>query len=113
MNDSESDLKLQSGFVLGSWTVLPNQNRLESEAGSEHLEPKVMGVLCALARSRGEVVSRDALIADVWEGRHVMDEVLSRAISVLRVCSSVSWRIVNLKFNDNLTARTLCLYPAV
>jgi hypothetical protein len=43
-----------------------------------------MEVLCVLARHQGEVVSRNELIDEVWKGTFVTDEVLSRAISVLR-----------------------------
>lgn len=75
---------LRSGFELGPWKVLPNQNRIESENGAVHLEPKVMEVLCVLAREQGEVVTRNALLEEVWAGTYVTDEVLSRAISVLR-----------------------------
>lgn len=75
---------LRAGFTLGSWKVLPNQNRIEGEADALHLEPKVMEVLCVLARTPGEVVSRNDLIEEVWAGSYVTDEVLSRAISVLR-----------------------------
>ena len=43
-----------------------------------------MGVLLYLVAHQGEVVKRDDLIRDVWEGVFVTDEALSRAISVLR-----------------------------
>lgn len=75
---------LRKGFSLGPWTILPNQNRMESGSESVHLEPKVMEVLCVLARSQGEVVSRNGLLDEVWAGTYVTDEVVSRAISVLR-----------------------------
>jgi DNA-binding winged helix-turn-helix (wHTH) protein/TolB-like protein len=48
------------------------------------LEPRVMAVLACLARHVGEVVTRDELGAEVWGGRVVSDEALSRCISVLR-----------------------------
>ena len=43
-----------------------------------------MGVLLYLVEHQGEVVKRDDLIGEVWEGTFVTDEALSRAISVLR-----------------------------
>lgn len=49
-----------------------------------HLEPKVMEVLVCLARHQDKVVKRDELINEVWGGTPVTDEVLSRAVSVLR-----------------------------
>jgi len=43
-----------------------------------------MEVLVYLAQQQDQVVKRDELINDVWHGVPVTDEVLSRAISVLR-----------------------------
>ncbi len=48
------------------------------------LEPKVMQVLECLAETPGEVVTRDALVARVWPGVFVTDDVLHRAIRELR-----------------------------
>jgi TolB-like protein/DNA-binding winged helix-turn-helix (wHTH) protein len=84
MNEKIATVDLRAGFTLGPWKVLPNQNRIEGEGDDLHLEPKVMGVLCMLASNQGEVVSRNDLIEEIWAGTFVSDEVLSRAISVLR-----------------------------
>jgi TolB-like protein len=43
-----------------------------------------MAVLACLARNPGEVVTRDEFIAQVWGGRVVSDEALSRCVSQLR-----------------------------
>ena len=43
-------------------------------------------MLIYLAERQDEVVRRDDLINDVWHGTFVTDEVLSRAISLLRTC---------------------------
>ena len=74
----------QLGFQLGDWGVYPDQGRLVGEKGELHLEPKVMEVLVYLAERQDQVVRRDDLIKDVWHGTFVGDEVLSRAISLLR-----------------------------
>ena len=84
MDDDQKHFDLRSGFILGSWTVQPDQNRIDQGSDAVQLEPKVMEVLCLLARQQGEVVSRTALIDEGWKGTYVTDEVLSRAISVLR-----------------------------
>lgn len=47
-------------------------------------EPKVWGVLMALAQRGGDVVTRDELIDEVWEGRLTGDEPINRCISQLR-----------------------------
>ncbi len=77
-------IDFQKGFQLGLWSVFPDQGLLEGEGEQAHLEPKVMDVLVCLARHQDQVVKRDELINEVWGGTPVTDEVLSRAISVLR-----------------------------
>jgi len=75
---------INQGFRLGQWLVLPDQGLLDGADGQAHLEPKVMEVLVYLARHQNQVVRREDLINEVWRGTIVTDEVLSRAISVLR-----------------------------
>jgi len=76
----------QQGFQLGEWSVYPDQGLLVGLKSQPHLEPKVMEVLIYLAERQDQVVRRDDLISDVWVGTFVSDEVLSRAISLLRTC---------------------------
>lgn len=73
-------------FQLGEWRVHPGQNRIESISGGDvrRLEPKVMDVLCALAARAAQTVSRDELLATVWQGRVVIDGALGRVIRALR-----------------------------
>jgi DNA-binding winged helix-turn-helix (wHTH) protein/TolB-like protein len=79
---------MDAGFVLGDWLVRPRHGTLERRATAStdpaQLEPRVMAVLVCLARRAGQVVTRDEFIAEVWSGRAVSDEALSRCISVLR-----------------------------
>jgi len=48
------------------------------------LEPKVAQVLVALVSAQSEVVSRDRLIEQCWDGRIVGDDALNRCIVALR-----------------------------
>jgi DNA-binding winged helix-turn-helix (wHTH) protein len=48
------------------------------------LAPKPFGVLCALARTPGMLVTKDALLDRVWGHRFVTESVLKSAISELR-----------------------------
>jgi len=80
------NINRQAGFQLGDWGVYPDQGLLVGIKGEVHLEPKVMEVLIYLAERQDQVVRRDDLINDVWHGTFVSDEVLSRAISLLRTC---------------------------
>ncbi len=75
---------LNRGFHLGEWEVQPLRNTVILEGHARHIEPKVMDVLLCLANSPGEVVSRDQLLSEVWEGLVVTEEVLTRCISELR-----------------------------
>ena len=71
-------------FRLGDWLVQPDLNRVTGPDGEVRLEPRVMLVLVRLATVPGEVVSRDTLLDEVWEGTFVGEESLTRAISDLR-----------------------------
>lgn len=75
---------LGNGFRLRDWEVYPRQNRLKGPRGVRTIEPKVMDVLVLLAERQGDIVSRDDFLALVWTGVVVGEEVVSRAISVLR-----------------------------
>jgi DNA-binding winged helix-turn-helix (wHTH) protein/TolB-like protein len=76
--------ELNQGFVLGDWTVLPGR-RVLSHGGEEiQPEPKVFDCLLALARRDGDLVTRDELVEEVWDGRYVSDEPIQRCISQLR-----------------------------
>jgi len=78
------DLALEPPFALGRLKVRPAALELGDGADVETLEPRVMQVLVALARSRGEPVSRDHLIDLCWEGRFVGEDALNRCIARLR-----------------------------
>src|ERR1044071_2402507 len=46
--------------------------------------PQVFDVLECLVRNHAQIVSKDDLIADVWDGRVVSDSTLSSRISAVR-----------------------------
>ncbi len=71
-------------FVTGEWTAEPSRNRLVRGAEEVHVEPRVMDVLVHLAGRAGEVVSKEDLMAQVWEGRYVSDDVLTVTVYALR-----------------------------
>jgi DNA-binding winged helix-turn-helix (wHTH) protein/TolB-like protein len=76
--------RLQSGFRLGPWTVIPERGRLRRGNIREHLEPMVMDVLVVLATHQGSVVTRDQLVHEVWKDRFVTDEAIVAKIATLR-----------------------------
>jgi DNA-binding winged helix-turn-helix (wHTH) protein/TolB-like protein len=79
---------IDTGFALANWEIRPRHGTLLRRDGQRsepvRIEPRVMAVLVCLARHVGEVVTRDELCAEVWGGRVVSDEALSRCISLLR-----------------------------
>ncbi len=77
-------MDLDRGFRLDDWEVFPLQGIIQQGGHRVHVEPKVMDVLLCLARHPGEVVTRDRLLAEVWNGVVVTDDVVTRCISELR-----------------------------
>lgn len=75
---------LRNGFRVGTRRVSPLEGWIEGPNGIEHVQPKVIDVLLCLARHAGEVVERDVVIDEVWDGRPSTDDVLTRCISELR-----------------------------
>jgi Tol biopolymer transport system component/DNA-binding winged helix-turn-helix (wHTH) protein len=71
-------------FRLHERLVDPSLNRVTSGGQTVQVEPKIMQVLVALAERPGEVVTREELMARVWAGVFVTDDVLNRAVRELR-----------------------------
>lgn len=75
---------LERSFAVGPWHIDPVGNTFTRDARTVRVEPKAVWVLLTLARRAGEIVTRVELYDEVWQGRPVTDEVLSRCISLLR-----------------------------
>jgi DNA-binding winged helix-turn-helix (wHTH) protein len=58
--------------------------RLECDGSPIALAPKPFAVLCALARTPGRLVTKNALLDLVWGHRFVTESVLKTAISEVR-----------------------------
>ncbi|TRX56783.1 winged helix-turn-helix domain-containing protein [Thalassomonas sp. M1454] len=76
----EPDVK----FTLEDWHIYPDKSSIERDDLVTHLEPKIMEVLVYLITNANRVVSREELTEKVWQTRFASDEVITRAISVLR-----------------------------
>lgn len=73
----------------GLWQLGPlhydaNQRQLSNADQQLYLEPRQHQLLLCLLQDAGQVVSRDTLIAQVWQGRIVSDSAINRAVSMLR-----------------------------
>lgn len=75
---------LFNGFTIGEWEVLPAKGVLRRGEEEEHPEPKVFAVLVSLARRDGNLVTKDELIDEVWEGRAFDNQPIQRCIALLR-----------------------------
>lgn len=82
--DQQIDLAKVEGFTLGPLRIDPPTLQVTRGDKRETLEPRIMQVFVALARRRGEVVSREDLITQCWDGRSVGDDSINRCISRLR-----------------------------
>jgi DNA-binding winged helix-turn-helix (wHTH) protein/TolB-like protein len=76
--------QLFNGFTIGDWEVLPGKGLLRRNGEEVHPEPKVFEVLLALARRDGNLITRDELVDEVWDGRATSDEPINRCLSQLR-----------------------------
>jgi TolB-like protein len=79
-----TSLAQESDFTLGTLSVSPSRLEVRASEACEIVQPRVMQVLTLLARRRGEVVSRDDLIAICWGGRAISEDALNRSIAGVR-----------------------------
>jgi len=76
--------QLNDGFFIGEYEILPARRMIRRGSDEASPEPKVFDVLMALARRNGDVISRDELVEEVWDGRATADGPINRAVSQLR-----------------------------
>src|SRR5438552_302835 len=69
---------------VGDWTVEPDLNQLSTQGRAVKVEPKAMAVLLHLADRAGQVVGREALLAQGWPGVVVGDDSLTQVVIKLR-----------------------------
>lgn len=74
----------EKSFSIGPVSVHPSTCSVTRRSRTEILEPRVMQVLVALAKSTGGVVSRDDLVESCWAGRIVGDDAVNRVLARLR-----------------------------
>lgn len=81
---NQIDLKSEPQFHVGGTTVDPASREATLKGGAERLQPQVLKVLIALVRRRNQLVTREQIIEQCWDGRFIGDDVINRAISTLR-----------------------------
>ncbi len=72
--------------------VEPALNRIRSGSEERAVEPRAMEVLACLARHAGHVVSKDALLDEVWGGIAISPNVLTYSVATARKALGDDWR---------------------
>ena len=80
----QTPLQTNTTFWLDDWHVDPGAGRLTRHGAEIRLEPKVMNLLMLLASHAGEVMSREAIEAEVWKGVVVGYDALASTVIKLR-----------------------------
>ncbi|MGI9272058.1 MAG: winged helix-turn-helix domain-containing tetratricopeptide repeat protein [Woeseiaceae bacterium] len=76
--------ELDKGFRIGDWEVYPARGEMRRGDQVEKPEPKVLKVLISLAMRGGDLVTKDDLVNEVWDGRATSDDPIIRCIFQLR-----------------------------
>ena len=77
-------LSAERDFTLGDLEIHPSVSEAVRGGRTQHVEPRVMQVLVALAGGGGAVVSREELVRRCWDGRLVGEAAINRCMSRLR-----------------------------
>jgi DNA-binding winged helix-turn-helix (wHTH) protein len=72
---------MQAFKINDEFNVSPLNNLLSNTV---KLEPRLMKLLCLLVGNRGKLVTREEIVAKIWNGYGGGDEGLTQAISFLR-----------------------------
>jgi tetratricopeptide (TPR) repeat protein/TolB-like protein/DNA-binding winged helix-turn-helix (wHTH) protein len=76
--------ELLQGFYLEDFLVEPLKGQVTGGDGAEHLHSKAMEVLLVLASSPGVLVTRDAILEEVWGPDQGSQEALNHAVGQIR-----------------------------
>jgi len=79
----------------GHFGIVPHRRELLADGQPIKLGERAFDMLMALIDARGEVVSKDALMARVWPGRIVAEKNLHTQISALRTALGVERELIH------------------
>lgn len=80
----ENKQEMSQQFMIGSWLVRPELDRIERNGQCIILEPRAMDILVYFSQHPGEVISADELIDNVWVDQIVCDNTVYQWIHKLR-----------------------------
>ena len=79
-----ADLGIAGGYTIGEWRFVPAEDALCRGGERRKLEHRAARTLELLCRHRGSVVSREAILDAVWQGRAVSPNSVAIVVSDLR-----------------------------
>lgn len=71
-------------FAFDTFVVYPAAREVRRSGETVPVEPKVFDLLILLIEERDRVVSKDELVASIWQGRFISDAAISSAVSAAR-----------------------------
>ena len=75
---------MSSSLRIGPFLVHPDLNEITREGQPVKIEPQVMKLLVFMSGHPRELLTRQQILHEVWDGTSVSDDALNRAIRVLR-----------------------------
>jgi DNA-binding winged helix-turn-helix (wHTH) protein/tetratricopeptide (TPR) repeat protein len=84
MSSEGTRVERPAKYQFGEFELFPNQGALWRAGARVPLMPKPLATLLVLVERAGETVSKDELLAEVWNGVAVEENNLTQSISVLR-----------------------------
>lgn len=80
-----SDQPTHNIYTIGPWTFeTPGNELIHADGHTLKLEEKIANLLETLCKQRGDIISKDQLIEQVWQGRELSEQTIPVAISKLR-----------------------------
>ncbi|WP_187276401.1 winged helix-turn-helix domain-containing protein [Parahaliea maris] len=71
-------------YRFAAWRFKADTGDLYEGASVTRLEPKVAALLAYFLTHQHKVITREELVATVWEGRTITDDAITRCVSILR-----------------------------
>src|ERR1035438_7310816 len=84
MSSQGTRVERPAKYQFGEFELLPNQGALWKAGERVPLMPKPLATLLVLVDRAGETISKDELLAEVWNGAAVEENNLTQSISTLR-----------------------------
>jgi predicted ATPase/DNA-binding winged helix-turn-helix (wHTH) protein len=78
------DFTSMIGYSFGQFSLFPDRFILNGNGSAHQLTPRLLAVLQYLIKHHNRVVTKDELIAEVWQGSFIEEGNVSRTISSLR-----------------------------